>query len=200
MTQNEVLLNKMTEFGEQIDALEAKANVREEIKRLEEREWTPLSRQKLRDLYFSITDIELRRRLINLRLKLGENIEDQLTTDIKMAEQKLHLAIVDFEDFSEPFLTAAFIAGAISIAGAYGQNEEGAIVGATVGIFLGLWTISKVWTKKKRAVREAQAQFDYETTNHNQVQEINRPPFSLGESISAEKDKDWDWPKAGLAR
>lgn len=191
----------MEELGAQIDALEMKAGIREQIQRLEEAlDWTPFSRQKLRDLYFSIPDIELRKELLNLQQALHEKTHQDVADELDKAKRKLQLAIVSSEDFSEAFLLAAFIAGGCAALAAYGQGVEGAIVGATFGAFLGARTISNQRTKHKQAIREAQAEVDAAAENLNEFKIINRPPFSLDESIDGERDKAWDWPKQGQER
>lgn len=191
----------MEELGAQIDALEIKAGIREKIQHLEEAlDWTPFSRQKLRDLYFSIDAPELSKELINLRQALHEKAHQDVADELEKAKRKAQFAIANSEDFSEAYLLAAFIAGGCSALAAYSQGVEGAMVGATFGTFLGLRTIANQKTKHKRAIREAQAELDIAAANLNEFEERNRPPFSLNESISGERDKDWDWPKQGLER
>lgn len=188
----------INELGTQIDTLETKAGIKEEARRLEEAlDWTPFSRQKVRDLYFSIGDIDLRKELVNLQQALEEKTHQGVTDELDKAKRKLQFAIANSADFSEAFLLAAFIAGGCSAIAAYGRAVEGAIVGATFGTFLGLRTIANQRTKHKRAIREAQAELDIAAANLNEFEERNRPSFSLNESISGERDKDWDWPKQG---
>jgi hypothetical protein len=146
------------------------------------------TRRKIRQAYFSVADLDLRREMMQLQVKIEEilvsfgdrEIEEKLA-ELSMAKAKVRRL---------PWGAGAAIAMGCFAIGSYSKGEIGAIGGAVFGVFMGLWF---VWNSKGDAEKDReQAEADLEQARKDRkIENMHPPTFSRSEASSGEEDREF---------
>lgn len=146
-------------------------------------------RDKARDAYFSVQDVELRKRLITAQRKIDSYVMRSFDADIAAANHAVSVATTKTQ--SQPWTKAAvFAVGAVAI-GYWVFGLVGAIAGAVGGFFLGQGVISEA---KSNAIAEInQATQELENARKERAQRSLWPEcFSSSEEITGEREQHLD--------
>jgi hypothetical protein len=100
---------------------------------------------KLKDAYFSVTDIEIRKKLITTTGKLDHLYLQKCDLDVSSAREEVSKALG--QSNKQPWLLAAATTFTAVVIGQWVYGLVGAIGGTISGFFLGLWIVS--FTKKE---------------------------------------------------
>ncbi len=143
-------------------------------------------RMSLRRLFFGVSDVNVRKRLIGLTREIEELtmllIEDERTTALKMLQAAERKAVMG------SWGIAALIAGVSVAIGHLLIALSGAIGGAVVGYFLGRGYIEASKVKAASDVQWAKARLD-EIERHSEGLPHKPELFSKSEAETGEEDK-----------
>ncbi len=146
-------------------------------------------RRKVRDAYFSVQDVKLRKRLIAAQRKIDSHVMRSFEADIAAANHAVSIATTKVHN--ERWIKAAgFAVGAVAI-GYWAFDLVGAIAGAVGGFFLGQGVVSEA---KSNAIAEVkQATQELEIARKEQAQQSLCPEcFSSSEEIAGEREQHLD--------
>lgn len=196
-------------LGEELDALERQAGIHDQAERAREAPvfwFNPFDlthqqraeeqdthatriRRKIRDAYFSIADLDLRKRLISTDRKLHEVWLRSCDDDIGEAAQSVAKARAAAD--RQPWEMAALIAGVCVAVGYVGAGLPGAIGGAVVGFFLGQGTIANAKSKARQHLESAEDLLKEAKADNEEL--AKRPEyFTVGEELTGERDGSFD--------
>ncbi|MDQ3184958.1 MAG: hypothetical protein M3Q16_00525 [Pseudomonadota bacterium] len=150
-------------------------------------------RDKTRDAYFSVQDVELRKKLIAAQRGIDAYIIRSFETDIAVVIDAVSVATAKTRN--QPWMKAAVIAvGAMAIG--YGSFAfGGAIAGAIAGCSYGKGVLSKA--KNDAKIELEQAAQELEQVRNNQAQRLLRPEsFSRSEEITGLRENYLDCESA----
>ena len=146
-------------------------------------------REKVRTAYFSVPDVELRKRLIAAQREFDSSILRSFDADIAAANQAVSIATEKVHN--QPWTKAAmFSVGAVAV-GYWVFGLVGAIAGSVGGFFLGRGVISDA--KSQAIVVVNQATEVLESARKNRAQRSLWPEcFSSSEEIVGEREQHLD--------
>ncbi|ADE11801.1 hypothetical protein [Sideroxydans lithotrophicus] len=178
----EEVKRKIKELSALIGVLEKKANITEEVKHAR----TSGSPDKFRDAYYSVDDLELRKRLITTTGELDQLYLQQCELAVASATEELARATDKSKQQPWPLAIAAYVGP--MVVGQWGFGLFGAVGGAVGGYFLGQWVISA--TKKEDAQAVAQAQKILAAAQRrNEASKVEPYLFSAAEQAGGEREK-----------
>ena len=150
-------------------------------------------RDKARDAYFSVQEVELRKKLIAAQRKIDSHVMRSFEADIAAANHAVSIATAKMHN--QPWTKAAVIAvGAVAV-GYWAFSYVGAIAGAVGGFFLGQGVISEA--KSKAIIEVNQATQEFEDVQKERAQRSLWPEcFSLLEEITGEREQHLDQESA----
>lgn len=142
-----------------------------------------------RNAYFSIQDVETRKKLIKI-LRRIEKIHN-LSFEDDIAEAKNEANAAKARVAKQPWIMAAFSAGGIVALGYSLFKMQGAIGGAIVGFFVGQGIISE---SQRAAITQSENAAMALQDAKNSLDEHNLWPecFNLNEELTGERDKELD--------
>lgn len=180
---------QLKRLAEELDDLERQAAIHEQSERDRESSWWAMGRHKIRDAYFSVADLELRRRLISTERKLHEAWLRSCDDDIRKAERNVAKARAASD--RPPWEMAALIAGVCVAVGYVGAGLPGTIGGAVVGFFLGQGTIANAKSKARQHLDSAEDLLKEAKADNEEL--AKRPEyFTVGEELTGERDGSFD--------
>lgn len=146
-------------------------------------------RDKARDAYFSVQDVELRKKLIAAQRKIDSHVMHTFEADIASANHAVSIAKAKMQN--QPWTKAAvFSVGAVAI-GYWAFGLVGAIAGAVGGFFLGQGVISEA--KSTATIEVNQATKELEDARKERAQRSLWPEcFSRSEEITGEREQHLD--------
>lgn len=146
-------------------------------------------RGKIRDAYFSVKDIELRKNLIAAQRIIESRLSQSLEAEFIAANREVSSATPKVQ--SQPWGQAAlFGIGAVAL-GYWGYGIVGAIGGAIAGFFLGQGVIAEA--RNEATAKLAQASYQLEQRQKEKFEHSLMPEFfSHREEISGERDTGFD--------
>jgi hypothetical protein len=154
------------------------------------RETEDHARRKVRDLYFAVQDMDLRKQLIATRRACERQFQDNIRAGIAESRAALAKAKASAES-QAPYIKAA-VAAAIAVAlGAILFQMYGAIAGALVGFFLGLSTLARGKKKRAEVVESVQTLLDVKLKDQRD-EGIKPAWFNSSEEQAGERDKHFD--------
>jgi hypothetical protein len=147
-------------------------------------------RRRMRRAYFSVQDVDLRRKLIALRRKWDKHFLKSFDADVAKADDELREA--KQRALSQPWGKSALCAvGAVAI-GYWAFHIAGAVGGAVAGFFIGQGIVAK-------AKREAQAEIEGAENNladckrYRYVNALHPESFSADEEVTGERNQQLVW-------
>lgn len=201
---------KAKRIGEELDALEQQAGIREKAERAREGRFMPdlnetpdqyfdaeydEVRRRTRRTYFDVADLDLRRNLIATERRLHEAWLRSWDEDIQKAEQEVRAARAAVDRL--PWGMAAGVGGGCVALAYYFGGLSGAIGGAVVGLFMGGGTIANARADARRNLEAAQESLTLVKADKKTAQQ--RPEkFSVGEQISGERDPEFEYARGAL--
>lgn len=198
-------MNAMNSIYEACISLESEANISEAMKKARDGQFIPLGalgekvspdeyfadeydhfRNSVRDVYFSVQNLELRRKLIAEQRKIDNLILSSFDADVENAQQLRSVARIKIHN--QPWLkkSAAIVFILISI-GYFADDAQGAIIGFVIGIVLGQILIID---GKNEALSEVNSATQTLTTAQNERKQQSLFPecFSASEETTGERD------------
>lgn len=188
--------------------LEAQAGIVEEMKRAREGSFFPLGidgekvsseeyhadehddfRRHARDAYFSVRNMDLRKKLIAAQRNIERCIDQRHDADVIEAETALQTASA--KQGSVPWLVAGFWALVSVALGAWQWGVIGAIGGAVFGYFLGNSIVAEANKKAASEVSEAQETLK-RLKNGRAINALYPETFSHHEQYFGERVDDMD--------
>lgn len=150
-------------------------------------------RDKARDAYFSVQDVELRKKLITAQRKIDSYVMRSFEADIAAANQAVSSATAKMQN--QPWTKAAvFAVGAVAV-GYWAFGLVGAIAGAVGGFFLGQGVVSEA--KSNAIIEVNQATQELEDARKERAQRSLWPEcFSRSEEITGEREQHLDGESA----
>lgn len=146
-------------------------------------------RERARDAYFSVQDVELRKKLIVARRNIDTHIMQSLKTKTLAANNEVSITMEKTK--KEPWITAAIIAVCTVAIGYWVFALVGAIAGAIGGFFLGQGTLSE--TKKNVEIGFKKAAMELEQAQKDEKQRSLWPEcFSSSEEITGKRESQLD--------
>lgn len=192
----------------EIDALEIKSGLSEAMKRAREGRFIPLGalgenvtpaeyfadehdhlRSRTRDAYFSVADIEIRKKLIGADRRLESLTRRSLEEDVIAANRIVSAAAVT--EKNQPWGKAALLGGALVAIGYWTFGTVGAIGGALVGFFLGQGLIAGARNNATAELAQASRQLE-QARRCNAEHSLMPEFFTSSEEFSGERDKRAD--------
>src|SRR5450631_1734756 len=192
------------ELGDQLRALEEHAGIAKQVEDAQLgpkfpnldatpdeyfRESEDYARRKVRQLYFAVEDLELRRELIRKRRECDRAHKGHLQVELAKTRQKLTDAQKQAQTL--PWLRAGCLAAVFVAIGAYFFQLYGAIGGALIGFFAAQGAIANARTAAADKVRVAQADLDQELTDMGEI-DLCPDWFNASEERTGEIDKVFD--------
>ena len=150
-------------------------------------------RQRTRDAYFSVEDVELRRKLIAARRAVESNIRQTLEEEIIAANRNIADAAAKVQHL--PWNLVALLAIAIVVVGYWKFEIIGAIAGVAASFFLGQGVIERARNRATSVLAEAHndlAQAKKEWEEHS----LEPNFFSRSEELSGERDSKFNQESA----
>ncbi len=140
---------EMDELGALIGTLEEKAGITEAVK-LARESGIPA---KLREAYYAVANIEIRKKLISTTGKLDRLYLQKCDLDVSSAREEVSKAIDKSKEQPWHIAAASWIAPVVIGHWIYGL--PGAMVGAIGGYFFSQWVITVIKKDNSRAVEQA---------------------------------------------
>ncbi len=140
---------------------------------------------KLKDAYYSVTDVELRKKLISTTGKLDHLYLQKCDLDVSSAREEVSKAID--QSNKQPWLLAAATTITAVVIGQWIFGLVGAIGGTIGGYFLGIWIVSVT----KRADSDAIDQANHlllSAQRRNEESRIDPYLFSASELETCERE------------
>jgi hypothetical protein len=151
------------------------------------------TRSGIRRAYFSVSDVDLRKQLINTQRKLEKLGSDGQTRDVNKARHALEVS--KQESAKQPWGTAAAIAGGAVALGYYAFELVGALAGMVGGFFLGQGVIADARRRAADAITADQESLDAEL--ETQSSNARKPSyFTYQEELSGEEDRQFSYQSA----
>ena len=172
---------EMDELGALIGSLEEKAGIAEAVK-LARQSGVPA---KLRDAYYSVTDIQLRKKLITTTGKLDHLYLQKCDLDVSSAREEVSKAIDKSKEQPWHIAAASWIAPVVIGHWIYGL--PGAMVGAIGGYFFSQWVITVIKKDNSKAVEQAQKSL-VSALKRNEESRIDPYLFSASELEACERE------------
>jgi hypothetical protein len=170
------------EQADLISSLEEKAGIVEAVKHARETG----SPEKLRDAYYSVSDIELRNQLISTTAKLDRLYLEQCEAEESSAKAAVTRAIEKTK--KHPWhLTVAASLGSVII-GNWLFGLFGAIAGALIGYYLGEWAIAHVKKEDRESVEHAKHRL-VSAQKRNEASKVDPFLFSEAEQQGSERER-----------
>lgn len=132
----------------------------------------------LRQIYFTVPDMALRRELIHLR---RESDRAMRSASGAVADASKHLAALQRQANALPWVWAGLLAAAGVAFGALLFQLYGAIAGALLGFFVAQGLLARARAQRDEAVRAAQAALDREKRKTSEL-------FSAAEEATGQPD------------
>ena len=150
-------------------------------------------RDKTRDAYFPVENIELRKKLIAAQREVESRLRRSLEEKIVRVNREIAVATAKAQQ--QPWAKAALVGvGAVAL-GYWVFGIAGAIAGAVGGFFLGQGVISQARNEANGLL--AQASGDLEQAQKDKTENSQMTDFfSQAEAISGNRDKDFDTESA----
>jgi hypothetical protein len=146
-------------------------------------------RECARDTYFSVSDLELRKRLIATQRKIEAQILRCFEADVLKATQTLNA--VKGRAGNEPWGIAAAISAGMVAIGFTLFGLPGAIGGAVAGFFVGQGTVAKA--KREVATEISLAVESLDLQKRSLAEQMLRPEsFSISEEVMGERQPELD--------
>ena len=144
---------------------------------------------KARDAYFSVQEVELRKKLIASQRKIDSHVMRSFEADIAAANHAISIATAKMQN--QPWAkVAVFAVGAVAI-GYWAFGLVGAIAGAVGGFFLGQGVISEA--KSTAIIEFNQVTQELEDARKERAQRSLWPEcFSRSEEITGEREQHLD--------
>lgn len=146
-------------------------------------------RWRLREIYFSISDRNTLRSLIDIDRKLHVIWLNRKDGDIRDAEKEVAKAKATMG--REPWGIAALVGGACVALGYFGAGLSGSIGGAIVGFFLGQGTLANARSAARGGLEDAENGLEMMKKIRDEAIAV-RENFSSDEWLSGERDKAFD--------
>ena len=195
-----------------VDELETQAGLTEVMKRAREGRFIPLGalgekvtpaeyfadehdhlRGRTRDAYFSVPDIELRKKLIATVRRFESFARRSLEEDVIAANRAVAAAAITAQ--RQPWGKAALLGVALVAVGYWAFGTVGAIAGAVAGFFLGQGVIAAA--RNNANAELAQASGELERSQKDTAEDSLMPEFfTSGEEFSGDRDKHADYESA----
>jgi hypothetical protein len=199
---------KLEELERKCNALESSAGITEDVERAREGRFIPLGafgedvspdeyfadeydyiRRKIRDAYFSVKDIELRKELIKLRREIEKYHQESYQGDINLAHKEIDKAKLNGRKL--PWETAALLGVASVALGYWLFDIVGALAGAVGGFFIGQGTISDARSIAETELEQATNELK-QAENDQKLMRLRPDCFSLEEELAGERDERID--------
>jgi hypothetical protein len=146
-------------------------------------------RDKTRNAYFSVENVELRKKLIKANREIWERVARSDNEDVVVAKREVSIATTKAQ--KQPWEKAALVAVAVVAVGYWTFGIVGAIGGAVGGFFLGQGVISNARIKANAELQQATdalEQVKKEKADGDLMPEF----FSFSEVASGERQADLD--------
>lgn len=150
-------------------------------------------RERARDAYFSVEDVDLRRKLITIRRRIDAHISRAFEADMEVARQTVSAA--RSKSLNQPWGAAGFWAVATVAVGYWAFDLVGAIGGAVLGFFSGQGVIAN-------AKRAAQMEFEHaekeleQLQKYQEIRALHPECFGIQEECTGVRDEQLDWQSA----
>jgi hypothetical protein len=146
-------------------------------------------RECARDAYFSVSELELRKRLIATQRDIEAQFRRSFEADVLEATKTLNAAKA--RSGNEPWGLAAAIAAGMVALGYKFFGLPGAIGGAVAGFFVGQSTVAKA--KREVTTEVSLAVESLELTQRSLAEQMLRPElFSVSEEVMGERQAELD--------
>jgi hypothetical protein len=178
----EEVKRKIKELSALIGLLEKKADITEAAMSAR----TSGSPDKFRDVYYSVTDHELRKQLISTTGVLDQLYLQQCEFAVASATDELTKATEKSKQQPWPLAIAAYVGP--MVVGQWGFGFFGAVGGAVGGYFLGQWVISATRKEDAQAVAQAQKLLAA-AQRRNEASKVEPYLFSAAEQAGGEREK-----------
>lgn len=178
----EVEVNReINELSGLISSLEEKAGITAAVKHARE----VGSPDKLKIAYYSVTDNELRKKLITTTGRLDHLYLQKCDLEVSSAKEEVSKAIDKAKE--QPwYLAVAASIGAVVI-GQWAFGLAGAIGGAIGGYFLGQWIISAIKKEDSKAIEQAKHLLA-SAHKRNEASKVDPYLFSAAEQEACERE------------
>ena len=192
----------------EIDALEKKAGLTEIMKRAREGRFIPLGalgekvspdeyfadehdhlRSRTRDAYFSVADIELRKRLIATVRRVESLTRRSCEEDVIAANRAVAAAATTAQ--RQPWGKAALLGVALVAVGYWAFDTVGAIGAAVAGFFLGQGVIATARTNANAELAQASRELE-QAQKDNADSSLMPEFFTSREELSGDRDRRAD--------
>ena len=141
--------------------------------------------KRVRDLYFAVANVEVRRRLVRKVLETDDVLDQHCREDAANAKRALWSARQKEDD--QPRFTAAVVGVVCVLIGYRVGALVGAIAGAVAGVFFGMSTVSGARRRAKAATEQAAE--DAANAEDSLRQLLTRPRFFTPmEAATGERD------------
>ena len=164
-----------------IGSLEAKAGITEAVKHARETG----APDKLKDAYFSVTDFELRKKLITITGRLDHLYLQKCDLDLSLAQEEVSKAIDKSKKQSWHLSVVSSLTAVII--GQWIMGLAGAVVGAIGGYFFGQWIIAVIKKENLKEIEQAKL-FLASALRRNEVSRIDPYLFSAAEQEACERE------------
>lgn len=172
---------EMHELGNLIGSLEEQAGIKEAVKHARETG----SPAKLRDAYYSVADIGLRKKLITTTGKLDHLYLQKCDLDVSSAREEVSKAIDKSNERPWHIAAASWIAPVVIGHWIYGFL--GALSGAIAGYFFSQWVITVIEKDNSKAIERAKHLL-VAALKRNEESRIDPYLFSASELEACERE------------
>jgi hypothetical protein len=175
------------------DGLEKQLVIHAYAQKLREK-YSWIARQNLRDAYFAVSDLELRKRLICLDRKYHKALSDFWNEDAQASERDLSQAQKAAAKSRWPL--AALLGGGFVAIGYMVAGLLGAAGGVAIGIYSARLTIADGKAAARAAIVTAEGELEDKRTLNAEIS--NHLAFSVHEEKTGEREDEFDaenWPK-----
>jgi predicted RND superfamily exporter protein len=173
---------EMDELGDLIVSLEEQAGITGAVKQARENG----SPAKLRDAYYSVADIELRKKLITTTGRLDQLYLQKCDQDVSLAKDEVSRAI-DKTNQQPWHIAAASWLAPVGI-GHWALGLVGAVGGAIAGYFLSQWVINVIKKDDSKVLEQAKHSLVL-ALKRNEHSKIDPYLFSVAEQAGCEREK-----------
>lgn len=177
----EAELKRMDELSALISSLEEKAGITEAVKHARETG----SPDKLKIAYYSVTDTELRKKLIITTGKLDHLYLQKCDWDVSSAKEEVSKAI-DKSKKQPWHLSVTSSLGGV-VLGQWAFGFIGAIGGAIGGFFLGQWLLSSIKKENFKEIEKAKHVLASALRRHEESR-VDPYLFSAAEQEACERE------------
>ena len=172
-------INKLSAL---IGSLEEKAGITAAVKHARETG----APDKLKDAYFSVTETELRKKLITTTAKLDQLYLQKCDLDVSSAKEEVSKTIDKSK--KQPWHLSIISSLGGVVLGQWALGLAGAVGGAIGGYFLGQWLVSSIQKENLKEIEKAK-QLLASAQTRNEESRIDPYLFSAAEQEACERER-----------